>query len=406
MVVAAELGQNPSRSCNLHTTPVIRVFNLGLDPPGNVVILTPINDLYISASLGYHMRYESGTEDSPTPEEGILVYTRQDATHLRGLPEFSRGIIQWGQGAVTRTLNSRLKFDRNKAIRRGRNLFHDQLTETLSNIAETLPTTEKSKRLLQGWKQVCRGWKHHINSYTGPDNHWQRNFRTEITDLWQSLYRRAVSIVKNERNDLYLLEPRAEIMALTTDLCTALENFGFSRALVGGAALIISTLTRPNDHFRETLGPNILMTANSFTHERNLLQSLLTAGLLRHGQAPTPWHSSRTGPWYISSGALEEKHVDILPRLQEYRAPIPARTEAQRREHDILSILQDPALAWTESQRRGLDILQILQALLDIGNPTENAPEHLPLSSHEMWDLQQHHRSLISHLYVLLPSCS
>jgi len=77
--------------------------------------------------------------------------------------------------------------------------------------------------------------------------------------------------------------------------------------------------------------------------------------------------------------------------------------EAQRREHDILPILQDPALPRTEAQRRGLDILQILQALLDIGNPTENAPEHLPLSAHEMWDLQQHHRSLISHLYVFLP---
>ena len=77
--------------------------------------------------------------------------------------------------------------------------------------------------------------------------------------------------------------------------------------------------------------------------------------------------------------------------------------EAQRREHDILPILQDPALPRTEAQRRGLDILQILQALLDIGNPTENATEHLPLSAHEMWDLQQHHRTLIAHLYVLLP---
>jgi len=51
----------------------------------------------------------------------------------------------------------------------------------------------------------------------------------------------------------------------------------------------------------------------------------------------------------------------------------------------------------------GYNILQILQALLDIGNPTENAPELLHLSAHEVWDLQQHHKSLISHLYVLLP---
>ena len=97
------------------------------------------------------------------------------------------------------------------------------------------------------------------------------------------------------------------------------------------------------------------------------------------------------GPWDIPSGAPAEKHFDILPRLQKYRDPVPARTEAQRREHDTLSILQHPALARTESQRRGLDILQILQALLDIGNPTENAPELLPLSAHEMWDLQHHH---------------
>jgi len=238
-------------------------------------------------------------------------------------------------------------------------------------------------RLLQGWKQVCRGWKHHISSYTAPDNHWQRNFRTEIRDLWQSLYRRAESIVQDNGDDPHH-KPRTEIVALITDLCTILETFSFSRALVGGVALIISTvaLTRAKDHFKETLGPNIPMTANSFTHERNALQSHLAAGLLRNGLATTPWHSSRTGPWDITPVAPEEKHTDILPRLQEYRDPAHARTEAQRRGHDIL---------------------QILQALLDIGNPTENAPELLHLSAHEVWDLQQHHRSLISHLHVLLP---
>jgi len=69
-----------------------------------------------------------------------------------------------------------------------------------------------------------------------------------------------------------LLEPRAEIVALIIDLCTTLETYRHSRTLVGGVALIILKLTRSNDHFTETLGPNILMTANSFIHERNLLQ--------------------------------------------------------------------------------------------------------------------------------------
>jgi len=181
--VASDLDRNPTRSRNLHKTPVTRVFNLVLDLPGNVVILTPSNELYISASLGYHMRYGKNTEYSSTLAGGMPVYTRRDATHLQGLPEFSRGIIHWGKGAVTQTIDGRHTFNRNKAIRRGRNLFHDQPTETLSNIMETLPTTEENMRLLQGWKQVSRGWKHHINSYTGPDNHWQRNLRTEIWDL-------------------------------------------------------------------------------------------------------------------------------------------------------------------------------------------------------------------------------
>ena len=38
-----------------------------------------------------------------------------------------------------------------------------------------------------------------------------------------------------------------------------------------------------------------------------------------------------------------------------------------------------------------------------MGNPTANATEDFPLRAHEVWDLQQHHRILISHLYVLLP---
>jgi len=56
--------------------------------------------------------------------------------------------------------------------------------------------------------------------------------------------------------------------------------------------------------------------------------------------------------------------MDILPRLlkQGHREPAQVRTEAQR---------------------RGYDILQILQALLDIGNPTENVTELHHLSAHE-----------------------
>jgi len=193
------------------------------------------------------------------------------------------------------------------------------------------------------------------------------------------------------------------MVALINDLCTTLETYSYSRALARGVALIISILTRLNDNFRETLGPHILRTPNPFIQERNLLQSLLAAGLLRHGLEQTDWHSSRTGPRYTPSGAPEEQHFDFLPHLQEYRIPDPARLEGQLRVHDTLPILQDPALARTEAQRKGLDILQILQALLAIGNPTENVTENFPLSAHEVWDLQQHHRTLISYLYVLLP---
>ena len=39
---------------------------------------------------------------------------------------------------------------------------------------------------------------------------------------------------------------------LSLELGEALKRFGFSRAFVGGVALIISILTKPND----TLGPN------------------------------------------------------------------------------------------------------------------------------------------------------
>ena len=111
-------------------------------------------------------------------------------------------------------------------------------------------------RRLQGWRQVCRGWKLHIDSYTGPGDHWQLNLRTEIQELWQSLYRRAIALVQNEVIEPVNLGPHAELTLLTCDLGKALKRFGFSRALVGGVALIISILTRPNDQFRLTLGPH------------------------------------------------------------------------------------------------------------------------------------------------------
>jgi len=75
-MVAADLDRNPSRSGTPHK-PVTRVFNLVLDPPGNVVILTHRNELFISASLGYHMRHE--TKNGSTPRGGMPVYTRNDA---------------------------------------------------------------------------------------------------------------------------------------------------------------------------------------------------------------------------------------------------------------------------------------------------------------------------------------
>ena len=87
--VAADLVRYPSRSRNSHTTPVTTVFNLVLDPPGNVVILTPSNKLYISASLGYHMRYVTSPEVNPKLTGGMPVYTRREALQLQGLPNFA-----------------------------------------------------------------------------------------------------------------------------------------------------------------------------------------------------------------------------------------------------------------------------------------------------------------------------
>ena len=380
---AADLCRGTSPSRRTCKTPVKKVVNLVLDPPGNVVILTPDLYLYISASLGYHMRHGKLQDGSQETGSGTPVYTLKESAGLQGLPEFSQGSIQWGPGAVTRTLGGRLIFNKNKAIRQGQNLCHNQPIGIISNIIETFPTTEDNMRLLQGWKQVCRGWRHHISTYTGPDNQWQRNLRTEVREMWKSLYGRAMPIAQKDEKNSHL-EPRKVTIKFTTVLCTNLEAFSFSRALVGGVASIISILAHTNEHLLETLGPNAVMEANPFPHGRIALQSHLTACLLRHGLAQTPWHSNRTGPWGIAPETLEETHMDILPRLlkQGHIEPAQVRTEAHRRGHDIL---------------------QIPQTLLDIGNPTENDTELYHLSAHELWDLQQYHRSLISHLYVLLP---
>jgi len=170
---------------------------------------------------------------------------------------------------------------------------------------------------------------------------------------------------------------------------------------VGGVALIISILTRPNDPFFVTLGPNTNWShVYPCLHERNELQSLLAAGLSRHGLAPTPWHSSRTGPCNTSPGA-SDTYPDTLPRLTDYPDPVPPRVASLTQ--TILPTFQNPPLARTEAQHRGLDILQILHALLDLGNPTENVPDHLSLSNGEIWVLQHHHRILIHDLRELLP---
>jgi len=68
-------------------TTVTRVFNLVLDPPGNVVILAHRGLLMVSATLGYHMRCEPNYDTRF--EGGRPVYTRHDALQLQGLPPSS-----------------------------------------------------------------------------------------------------------------------------------------------------------------------------------------------------------------------------------------------------------------------------------------------------------------------------
>jgi len=90
--VAADLSRYPTRIRKPHTFPVTRVFNLVLDPPGNVVILTPSHKVYISASLDYHMRSEINPDDRLQRTGSMPVYTQRDVLQLQGLPEFGRGL--------------------------------------------------------------------------------------------------------------------------------------------------------------------------------------------------------------------------------------------------------------------------------------------------------------------------
>jgi len=63
-----------------------------------------------------HGKLEDGSQETGS---GTPVYTLKESAGLQGLPEFSQGSIQWGPGAVTRTLGGQLIFNKNKAIRQG-----------------------------------------------------------------------------------------------------------------------------------------------------------------------------------------------------------------------------------------------------------------------------------------------
>ena len=75
--VAADFTRYPIRTRQIHSAPVTRVFNLVLDPPGNLIILAPHQQIYISASLGYHMRGVKEPEDRTSQMGELPVYTRE-----------------------------------------------------------------------------------------------------------------------------------------------------------------------------------------------------------------------------------------------------------------------------------------------------------------------------------------
>jgi len=224
-VKAVDLGRE--RSCNhpfslrrTCSTSVKKVVNLVLDPPGNVVILTPDLHLYISASLGYHMRHRKEENGGQKAGNGTLGYTLKESEGSQGLPEFSQGSIQWGSGAVSRTPDGRLAFHKNKAIGQGRNLFHNQPIEIISNTIETYkPRKTTCNCYNAGNKYVGAGGTTSV--LTDPNNHWQRSLRTEVRGIWKPLHDRAMPIAQTDEKHPHL-EPRRVTIEFTTDLCTIL----------------------------------------------------------------------------------------------------------------------------------------------------------------------------------------
>jgi len=90
-VEAADLGRDkdmnhPFLSRQALVTPVTTFINLVLDPLGNVVIKTPNFHVYISASLGYHMRHVDGKDGYHDASIGTPVYTAKEKENLQGMP--------------------------------------------------------------------------------------------------------------------------------------------------------------------------------------------------------------------------------------------------------------------------------------------------------------------------------
>ena len=153
---------------------------------------------------------------------------------LRGLPEFNRGLIHWGQGAATRANDGRVTFDRHKVIRQGYNPFNDQPAESLSSIIDSLPATENNMWQLRKWRQVCKRWQLHVDSYTRPEGYWQRHLRKELQEVWLSLHHRAITLVKQSYVGVNIGGPYPRLHDLSHDLGEALIRYGFSRAFVAG----------------------------------------------------------------------------------------------------------------------------------------------------------------------------
>jgi len=252
------------------TVPARRVVNLVLEPPGNVVIVSFNLDIYISASLGYNMR-RTKSPGGGLEQGGVTpIYTLKESVALQSLPEFAYGTIHWGLGAVSRSPDGRLNFNKNKAIRQGINFFHNLPLEILSHVVDTLSTSQDNMSILQRWKQVCRNWNRHISVYMDPDNYWQRNLRMEMNTAWQSLFDRALLSAQKDENAPHQ-HPRIVTMEDIKALRLTMKTFNFSRALIGGVASIISMLTHANDHLLETTGPNAQRLTHPLVHGRMAL---------------------------------------------------------------------------------------------------------------------------------------